>query len=444
MACNASKTSFLRAIAKRGYAATANPRAIGQVAEVTSQVVGNKMVVATAESSLPVSRVSIVFRAGSRNESYDEQGAAHMLRLATHMSNRRTSGFAVTRNIQQRGGSLVGANDREVVSYTLETTADNLECGLQFLQDVVQPAFKPWELSDNVPSIKNHLAGVPPQAQAVELLHKAAFRNGLGNSIYIPKYQIGRLSSETLLHYVCSNYTTGRCAVVGIGIDQNTLSGFAQCLDVQAGDGNKQEQANYYGGDARKETAGSMAHVAIAGQGGALLNQKEALAFAVLHRACGAGAATKRGNVNGSFGKAMASAASGSPVQFSTLNLSYSDAGLFGVVVSADTDVICKAVDAVAKALKSGAVSEEDVKRGKSLLKAELMETYSSDRLLLPEMATQALLTKTVQPIEALLAAVDAITPQQVQEAAKKAGSSKLSVGAVGNLGNVPYSTNLA
>jgi len=31
-----------------------------------------------------------------------------------------------------------------------------------------------------------------------------------------------------------------------------------------------------------------------------------------------------------------------------------------------------------------------------------------------------------------------------VQEAAKKAGSSKLSVGAIGNLANVPYASDLA
>lgn len=172
-------------------------------------------------------------------------------------------------------------------------------------------------------------------------MHKAAFRTGLGNSVYIPKFQIGKLSSETLLHYVASNCTASRCAVVGVGIDQNTLSGFAQSLELSTGNG-KADSASYYGGDARKDTPGHIAHVAVGGLGGSLLNQKEALAFAVLQQAVGSSAATKRGNSNGGIGKAVTSAAGDAAVKFATLNASYADTGIFGFIVTADTKNICK------------------------------------------------------------------------------------------------------
>jgi len=444
MACNASKAPFLRAIAKRGYAATASPRPLGQAADVTTQVLDNKVVVATADSNLPVTRVSVVFRAGSRNESYENQGAAHMLRVAAGLSSKHATGFAIIRNIQQVGGTIDAVVDREFVSYNVVTTADQIETGLRYLQDVIQPAFKPWELADSVPLVKTQVSAVTPQVRAVELLHKAAFRSGLGNSIYIPKFQIGKLSSESLLHYAANNCTADRCAVVGVGIDQNTLSGFAQCLELPNGSGAKAEPTNYYGGDARKDTPGNMSHVAVAGQGGSLLNQKEALAFAVLQLACGASPATRRGNVNGSFGKALASAVSDATVSFSTLNASYSDAGLFGFVISTNAQCIGKAVEAVARVLKSGAVSSEDVNRAKALLKASVLERCAADSALVQELSTQSLLTKQVQTVDALISAIDGVTQQQVQEAAKKAGSSKLSVGAVGNLANVPYASNLA
>ncbi|XP_053952821.1 cytochrome b-c1 complex subunit 2, mitochondrial [Anastrepha ludens] len=443
MACNANKAPFLRSIAKRGLATNQCPRPLGHPAEVKTTVLNNKLVVATAEASLPITRISIVFRAGSRNESYENQGAAHLLRTATNLSTKNSTAFAINRHIQQVGGSLSATSDRELVAYTVETTSDQIDTGLRYLQDLVQPAFKPWELADSVPVIKNQLASVTPQVRAVELLHKAAFRSGLGNSIYIPKFQIGKLSSESLLHYVANNFTPSRCAVVGVGIDHNTLSGFAQNLELSSESG-KSDSAAYYGGDARKDTAGVISHVAVAGQGGSLINQKEALAFAVLKEAVGAPAATKRGNASGSFGKALQGAVTDAAVSFSALNASYADAGLFGFLVSTDVQHIGKAVDALTRALKSGSVSANDINRGKALLKSALLESYSTDSSLLHEIGVQGVHTKQVQNIDALLAAVDSVTQQEVQEAAKKVGSSKLSVGAVGNLANVPYASDLA
>ena len=450
MAANASKVPFLRAVARRGFSANTCPRPIGQTAEVETTVLSNKVVIACADSTLPITRVSVVFRAGSRNESYENQGASHMMRIAAGMTTMKSTGFAITRNIQQIGGILSCTGDREIVSYTVEATANNIETGLRYLQDVIEPAFKPWELSDSIPRIRNQVEAVSPQVRAVELMHRAAFRSGLGNSIYIPKYQIGKISSESLLHYVASNCTADRCAVVGVGIDQNTLTGFTQCLELcpsssSGGSGSsKSDAGNYYGGDARKETAGNMAHVAIGGLGGAMSNQKESLAFAVLQNAIGAAPATKYGSTSGSLGKAVTSAVGGASVSLSMVNKSYTDAGIFGAVVSADSRVIGKAVDAVMRTLKSCNVSSDDVNRAKNMVKAEVMESYATDGCLLAEMGMQAVLTKQVMSVDAIIAAIDAITQKDVQDAARKAGSSKLSWGAIGNLANVQYASDLA
>ena len=173
------------------------------------------------------------------------------------------------------------------------------------------------------------------------MLHKAAFRKGLGNSVIIPKFKIGRLSSETLQHYFANNCTAGRCAIVGVGLQHNTLLGFAQNLELCTGAaGGDAKEATYYGGDARKDRAGDMAYVAIAGTGAGLANAKEALAFAILQNAWGVGESVKWGNNNGKLGKAFKQAVKGNS-SFSTLNLNYADTGLFGVTMAANSDYIC-------------------------------------------------------------------------------------------------------
>lgn len=266
-----------------------------------------------------------------------------MIRSTAGLTNKRSSGFGVTRNIQQTGGNLSVTTDREVIEYNLELTRDQLENGLGFLSDVAtQQLFKPWELKDTVKAVKDDLARITPQIRAVDLVHRAAFRRELGNSIFCAKHHVGKLSAETLQHYVASNFTNGRAAVVGVGIDHQKLVGFAKTLQLQNGP-ETSAPSKYQGyGELRVDKAGDLAHVAIATQGGPLADQKEALAFAVLQHVAGTGAVIKRGNVNGALGKVVGAALGSGQFGFSALNASYSDNGLFGFVLSADAKNVGK------------------------------------------------------------------------------------------------------
>lgn len=276
-----------------------------------------------------------LFSAGSRNETYDNLGVTHLIRATAGLSTSNASGFAITRNIQQVGGNISVTSDRETVEYNLELTRDKLDTGLKFLNDLsCHTVFKPWEISDNLYRVKEDLARVTPQVRAVDLLHRAAFRSGLGNSIFCAKHHIGKISPETLQHYVAQNYKTNRAAVVGVGVDHQLLVGYAKNLGLDSGTGNV-NASKYFGGDLRVDKAGDLAHVAIGTQGAGWANPKEALAFAVLQQVAGTGTATKRGNVGGSLGKLVASALD-KPFGFTALNASYSDDGLFGFVLTAD------------------------------------------------------------------------------------------------------------
>lgn len=66
------------------------------------------------------------YRAGSRNETYDTQGVTHVLRLAAGLTTKKATSFGLTRNIQQLGGNLYATADRELISYTLQVTRNNL------------------------------------------------------------------------------------------------------------------------------------------------------------------------------------------------------------------------------------------------------------------------------------------------------------------------------
>ena len=74
---------------------------------------------------------------------------------------------------------------REHTLYSVQTTRDVSDIGVEFLADSVSSSlYKPWEVQRTLPRLKLELATRTPATQALELLHSAAFRSGLGNSLY--------------------------------------------------------------------------------------------------------------------------------------------------------------------------------------------------------------------------------------------------------------------
>jgi len=74
------------------------------------------------------------------------------------------------------------------------------------IESACNQAFKPWELGDNLRRMKIERAVRPPEVRVLEMLHKAAFRKGLGYSLYSPKYMVGKHTSEMVSGEHCISY----------------------------------------------------------------------------------------------------------------------------------------------------------------------------------------------------------------------------------------------
>lgn len=281
------------------------------------------------------------FRAGSRDETYENQGTSHVLRLAAGLSNKSSSGFGVRTNVKATGGALNVLSDRESIAYTVQLKRDELSTGLKYLQDVAtQQLFKPWEVREITPRISDDLARVPRDARAIDLLHQAAYYRGLGNSVFCAKRNVGGISPECLQNFVSNNFTSDRTAVVGIGIDHQLLLAYAKSLTLETGNVSS-APSKYIGGQLRIDKSGGLATVAVGTQGASSANQKEVLAFAILRNVAGTGPVVKYGNSNGALEKVVESALK-NPYEFSAFNASYSDNGLFGFLLTANAQEIGK------------------------------------------------------------------------------------------------------
>ncbi|XP_015595314.1 cytochrome b-c1 complex subunit 2, mitochondrial [Cephus cinctus] len=442
MASSVVRAPLLRNATVRHYAAAAAAQsAVNPTPD--SQVLGNKITVAAIDSNSPVAQVSVIFRAGSRNETYDTQGISHMLRIAAGLTTSRSTAFGITRNIQQIGGNLTAVADRESIAYTLQVTRDHLGQALTFLEDVAtRQIFKPWEISDQAARLRYELSSIPETTRVIELLHKAAYRKGLGYSLYCPKRQIGKINSESLQHFVSTWFSGNRCAVVGSGVSLEELSNFAENLQVSGRDSNS-EPSKYVGGELRKERNSPLASVAVAVEGAGLDKEKDALALAVLQYAAGTGPQVKWGSSSAPLIKSVASAAGSDPFAITAFNASYSDSGLFGFVLSAPRNVAGSLTTAAYKWLKSPNVTDADITRGKTALKASILYAAEDPSSQLEGIGQHALLKGRTASVVAIAAEVDKISASDVKSVLCKL-SGKPSLAAIGDLSTVPHVDQLS
>ncbi|XP_014248262.1 cytochrome b-c1 complex subunit 2, mitochondrial [Cimex lectularius] len=423
----ASKFPLVRTLAKRTYA----------VAAVENQVLSNNLTVASAPSNLKgLCKVALVVRAGSRYETMDNYGASHLLRASLGLTTADASSFSIIKNLGKLGATMSATSDRETLVYTLNATCDQLDDALKYFKAAVaKQEFRPWELSEVYPRLKYELAIRPPTSLVLDLVHKAAYRTGLGNSIYAKEYQLKKLCPETLKHYVNSRFQTSKMAVVGVGVDQSTLTSFAESLGFQTQGGSSSTPSTYHGGEVREDANTPLAYVVLVGEGAAL-NKKEVFTYGVLRYALGGGCSIKRGVGSNPLSKVVSKSFDATHAQ--AVNFSHSDSGLFGLFLATTPENTKEAVTGAMKALKDG-VTEADVNRAKSQLKAQALYESESDDGVLTDLANQAVLLGGGKNASSLVSEIDSVTTSQVEEALKKFLNGKKSLAAYGNIANVPY-----
>ncbi|XP_047993272.1 cytochrome b-c1 complex subunit 2, mitochondrial [Leguminivora glycinivorella] len=435
MASNALKNSIIRHPGVRGYAQAAQAAVKQQAASLQFGTTQNNTFIAALDNGSPITRVTVAFKAGARFEAPTELGLTHVLRTAAGQSTGCASGFILARKLAQHGASVTCSGDREFIYYTLEATKENLSPALECLNNLISnQEFRPWELSDNVPRLKYDIAALAPQVRAVDLLHKAAFRRGLGNSLFISPKKIGKVSSESLQHYAASTLTPARCAVAVIGESKETATMIAQALTLNSGSEAKGDGGKYFGGELRKETGGELVHVAL-GLQGAKAGTPQSVALAVAAKALGNGPVTKWGADNSILAKAIGNIG---PFAAAGFNVAYSDNGLYGAVLSVPKDEAAQAIKAVATALRSP-VSADAVAAAKAQLKVQLLSEADEGTNLAETIAAQGLQTGAARNPAELAGVVDKVTAADVTQAVAAAAKSPLTMASVGNLACTPY-----
>ncbi|VDL70725.1 unnamed protein product [Nippostrongylus brasiliensis] len=431
MSCRVQKTMLSRHSVRCAHAAAATKSATGKAEQITRLPSG--LTVASVDNHGPISHLVLMFRAGSRYEGANQHGLVHHLRNAVGTDSSNYPGMSLVWSSAVSGGRVNAFSTRDVYGASLALPRDQSSVGISILGHIAQPAFKPWDVEDMIPTLKTDNAYKQPYNVAYEDLHRAAFRSGsLGHSVYAPKQSIGKISYKALEDFAAKHLTTGQAVLYGINIEHERMVLYG---DSHAPINNGQKVAAlpspYKGGEWRRPAGGSMAHVLLAGEGAPLSNAKAMAVQAVLLASIGRSASVQFSGTPGNAAVLRAVSGNGGASAFQA---AYEDTGLVGVYIIADGAHVAKAVTSAASAIKSYKCS--DIEAAKRRATNELLRDAAHSNPTSIDRSAQILAGLTTHG--AILEAIQQVTAADVEAAAKKM-SSKFSLACYGNVDEVPY-----
>jgi len=402
----------------------------------------NGIKVASCDHGGAVSKIAFALQGGSRFESIDQLGISHIYKNAAFLTNGERSHLSTVRETQLLGASLECSSSREVIVKTGMVLRTNLaELVRNIAPSISSPVFLGREVGQAIEQCKGDLATLDCTAKNLELLHKAAYRNGLGNSVYCDELSLGNFSEGNLNEFAERFHVGEGLTIVGTDVNHDELVLFSNNLLAGLPCGVKAvaEVQRYHGGEIRAHTSNGLTYASLVGPGAELCSG-DIPAFAVLQRILGQESSIKWGSNSSRLTRA-ASGATRDAFMISSLNISYSDAALFGVhavsTPSAIGSILTAAVKEVAD-IANGEISPEEITCAKNQVKSDILMTNESVSDHFDDLITQVIFTGGCANQNMAFEKIDAVSDEQVTGIANRLFNTA-SLAITGDICNAPY-----
>jgi ubiquinol-cytochrome c reductase core subunit 2 len=276
----------------------------------------------------------------------------------------------------------------------------------------------------------------------MDAVHKAAYRDSLGQPLYMNADRVGSFTPQALEAFVDKHYVSHNAVVLGVGVDHDALQHAARKLSVRPGPAPTPPKTKFHlGGEVRVDAPGRLVHAAVVYEG-ASLSSADLLSLSVMQYILGSCSPVQYGlNASSKLLKAGLSITN-QPFTANCFSVNYTDSGLFGIYAVADMfdigKVLRAAVNVMGQAVKSG-FTDAEVQRAKARVKAGVQLAAEESSTLIELLTTQALYTNEPLTPKQLVALVDKVKTDDVNRVARQVTSGSPAMGAVGNLVNSPY-----
>jgi len=417
--------------------------------EVKVSKLNNGMKVASVDNYKDTSHLHLVFNCGTRYETPETWGISQRVRNCIGAATENLAGVEIGNLLGEIGGQFNISTTREHMILSLDCLRSQVNDGIEFLGEMARPVFHSHAASDvrEFSEYEAAAAEEEPMIKITDLLHAAAYgQKGLGNPLFVPNHVSYRFNGSQLQNFVDHHFVTGSSGFFGVGVDHAKLLEFASdSLQLHEGAGFAIEKSPYQGGEYREAAEEHGTYGAIAGESVSMKDTKTVMVYRVLASLLELGK-----GVRGATGVSLLEQTIGEktkhPFACTVLNMNYSDSGIFGVYFAAQPQDAGLVLNGALAALKqvSQNVSQEMLDQAKQQTLIEIIAADEQGSEVISDLSTQTMSNGIYANPQEQMKLVTSVTAQDIQQAAKKILSSKLSVAAYGHLQDFPRLANIS
>lgn len=408
--------------------------------EIRQTTLKNGLRVITAErSQIETVSLGIWVNTGSAAETEADNGISHFIEHMVFKGTKKRSSLQISEDIENAGGATNAYTSRHFTCFYAKMLKDDLELAADVICDfITSPTFDEEEMSKEkevvVQEIKQSTDA--PDDLVFDYFQESAFPGqASGRTILGPIEHVRGFNKERMLNYMKTHYSADNMVAAAVGrvdhdkfvkmIEERMVGISEKCDFVE-------DKQVYIGGSKTECKDIEQTHLVLGFNGASYLD-KDYYKYSVLSTIFGGGMSSrlfqeireKRGLV----------------YTINSFNQALKHAGVFGIYAGTTPKELNELLPVVADEIKkmtNSFVSDVELKRAKTQIKASLLMSLESSSTTAEIIARQILLFGRVIPTEEIVEKIEAITAQDLQTLAQKIFSSTPTYALLG-CGGVKY-----
>jgi len=352
---------------------------------------------------------------GTRHEPWSANGVAHLAEHMMFKGTKRRSAFAISADIEKRGGAMNAHTSREETAYYARVLPEDVELAADVIADMLQRSvFDPKELDRERQVIIQEIGRDQdtPEEHITDLLHEAAFpRQKIGRSILGSSAVIANLPRRELMDYVKRHYHAGNMVIVASGkVDHDAVVALARKHfgKLPSGSSVKPGKAVFKSGEIRCVKESEQLHLMLSFKGPSAFSRLTPAASLLGVLLGGSSSSRLFQKVREKRGLVYSVSAS---------HMLFQDVGLFTIYAGTDPERVRELMPVIGRELRDVMehVTPSEIKLAKAQSRAELLLAQESVARRAENLGTQLLCFGKPLPVERLLEQIERVTKEQVQ-----------------------------
>ena len=383
--------------------------------------------------------LGIWVKTGVACEKEEINGISHFLEHMVFKGTPSRTSLQISEEFEDVGGHSNAYTSREFTAFYAKMLKNDVELAIDILSDIVLNSHFPQDELEKerevvVQEIKQTID--TPDDIIFDYLQSQAFPNqAIGRSILGPVEKIRSYTRETLINYRNSNYAAENTVVCAVGnIEHDTFVKMVESrmTNMQKTSNFIKDSQIYKGGFYTEKRSIEQAHMVL-GFEGQPYSQDNYYPSVVFSTILGGGMSSrlfqeireKRGLVYSVY----------------SFSNSHTDSGLFGIYAGTTREelkqlmpVVCEEI----RKIRTDLVTEKELKRAKTQLKASMLMALESSSSTVEVLARQMLIFNRIVPVEEMVEKIEAISREDILNLANKIFSSKPTYALVGDIDGYP------